>query len=92
MTAVGAHRALSQPMPDRRCKQIFAALSEYLDGELPVKNCRELERHLKDCKPCLAYLDSLKTTIQACRKLRATKIPLPSARVRRALRKAVFER
>ncbi len=41
-------------MPDRHCKQIFAMLSEYLDGELPVKNCRELERHLKGCRPCIA--------------------------------------
>ncbi|MBZ5513661.1 MAG: zf-HC2 domain-containing protein [Acidobacteriia bacterium] len=79
-------------MTDRRCKQIFAALSEYLDGELPVKNCRELERHLKDCKPCLAYLENLKTTIQACRDLRVSKIPRPAARVRAALRKAVLER
>jgi anti-sigma factor RsiW len=76
-------------MPDLRCKQIFAALSEYLDGELPVKNCRELERHLKDCEPCLAYLENLKTTIQACRNLRIAKNPRPSARVRKALRQAV---
>jgi RNA polymerase sigma-70 factor (ECF subfamily) len=69
-------------MPDRRCKQIFAALSQYLDGDLPAKNCRELERHL------MAYLENLKTTIQACRKLRIAKIPRPSARVRRALAEA----
>ena len=75
-------------MPDPRCKQIFAALSQYLDGDLPAKHCRDLERHLKDCKPCLAYLENLKTTIQACRKLRVTKIPRPSARVRRALAEA----
>jgi anti-sigma factor RsiW len=76
-------------MPDLRCKQIFAVLSEYLDGDLPVKNCRELERHLKDCKSCLAYLESLKTTIQACRRLRVSKIPRPSARVRKALHEAI---
>ena len=37
-------------MTDRHCKQIFAMLSEYLDGQLPAKNCRELERHLKGCR------------------------------------------
>jgi RNA polymerase sigma-70 factor (ECF subfamily) len=78
-------------MPVRRCKQIFATLSEYLDGELPAKNCRELERHLKGCKPCLAYLESLKTTIQACRQYRVRQVPRPSARVRAALRKALRE-
>jgi len=77
-------------MADRRCKQIFAALSEFLDGELPVKHCRELEEHLEGCKPCLAYLETLRTTIQACRKYRVHKAPRPSPRVRAALRKAAF--
>ena len=30
-------------MTDRRCKQIFPTLSEYLDGALPARNCRELD-------------------------------------------------
>lgn len=76
-------------MTDPRCKHIFAVLSEYLDGELPVRNCRELERHLKDCQPCLAYLENLKTTIQACRTYRVKKVPRPSALVRQALLKAI---
>lgn len=79
-------------MPDRRCKQIFAALSAYLDGELPARNCRELERHLQDCQPCLAYLESLKSTIQACRRYRVRDVPQPSARVRAALRTAMHKR
>lgn len=79
-------------MTDPHCKQIFALLSEYLDGELPVKNCRELERHLKGCQPCLAFLENLKTTIQACRTYRVKKVPRPSARICAALRKAVFDR
>ncbi|MBZ5544438.1 MAG: zf-HC2 domain-containing protein [Acidobacteriia bacterium] len=76
-------------MADPRCKRIFAALSEYLDGDLPVKNCRELERHLKGCQPCLAYLENLKTTIQACRKYHVKQVPRPSALVRSALLQAV---
>ena len=72
-------------MRDARCKRIFAALSEYLDGDLRAKNCKELERHLAGCQPCLAYLDTLKTTIQASRSYRVKKVPKPTARVRRAL-------
>ena len=52
-------------MPDRRCKHIFAMLSDYLNAELPVKNCRELERHLKGCEPCIAYLKSLRNTVRS---------------------------
>ncbi len=47
-------------MPDRRCRHIFAMLSDYLNAELPVKHCRDLERHLKSCEPCIAYLESPK--------------------------------
>lgn len=55
-------------MATRECMKMFAALSEYLDDELPARNCRELERHLADCPPCLAYLETLRTTAAACRK------------------------
>jgi anti-sigma factor RsiW len=76
-------------MSDRHCKQIFAALSEYLDGELPAKSCRELEKHFQGCKPCLAYFETLKATVQACHSYRVAKAPRPSPRVRAALLKAI---
>ena len=76
-------------MPDRRCKRIFAMLSDYLNAELPVKNCRELERHLKGCEPCIAYLESLRKTIEACRCYQVGRIPAPSQKVREALRLAL---
>ena len=72
-------------MPDARCKRIFAMLSDYLNAELPVKNCDELERHLKGCEPCLAYLETLKRTVEACRRYQVHTIPPPSKKVREAL-------
>jgi RNA polymerase sigma-70 factor (ECF subfamily) len=72
-------------MTDRRCKQIFAVLSEYLDAQLPAENCRELERHLKGCQPCIAYLESLKATVEACRRYKAPRAPAPSKQVKAAL-------
>ena len=76
-------------MPDRRCKQIFAMLSDFLDGELAAKNCRQLQRHLKGCRPCIAYLRSLKTIVEACRRYRAPRAPAPSKEVKAALLAAV---
>ena len=64
-------------------------LSKYLDGQLPVKNCRELERHLKGCQPCIAYLETLKTTVEACRRYQAPRAPAPSKQVKAALLAAV---
>jgi anti-sigma factor RsiW len=72
-------------MRDRRCKRIFAMLSDYLNIELPAKSCSELELHLKDCEPCIAYLESLKNTVEACRRYQVRKIPAPSKKVREAL-------
>ena len=72
-------------MADRKCKQIFALLSEFLDGELPTKDCRTLERHMKDCKPCLAYLETLRVTMKACRQYGERSVPQPPANVRSAL-------
>jgi len=76
-------------MPSRLCQQISARLSEYLDGELPAKNCRQLDRHLKGCPPCIAYLESLKTTVEACRRYQVSRIPSPPKEVKAALRSAV---
>ena len=59
-------------------------LSDYLNAELPVKNCRDLERHLKGCEPCFAYLESLKNTVKACRQYQVRKIPGPSKKLQEA--------
>ena len=72
-------------MTDRHCKQIFATISEYLDAQLPEKNCRELELHLKGCRPCIAYLESLRTTVEACRRYKAPRTPALSKQVKAAL-------
>ncbi len=46
-----------------KCKDILEKLSDYLDGEIDPEFCQELDRHMKDCNPCLVFVDSLKKTI-----------------------------
>jgi anti-sigma factor RsiW len=84
-----SRKGSEKAMHDRRCKHLFALLSDYLNAELPVKNCRELERHLQGCEPCIAYLQSLKVTVEACRRYQVRRIPAPSKKVREALRLAL---
>jgi len=60
-------------------------LSEYLDAELAVKKCDELDRHLSGCRPCLAYLETLKNSIETCRRYKVQTIPPPSKKVRESL-------
>lgn len=50
----------------KECKEIFAMLSEYLDMELPANACDEIEAHLKDCPPCIEFVESLQKTIEMC--------------------------
>jgi RNA polymerase sigma-70 factor (ECF subfamily) len=58
---------LSAQPRQRRCKEMFAELSNYLDDELDDSLCEELERHMDGCEPCKAFLLSLERSIQQCR-------------------------
>ncbi len=49
------------------CKKIFERLSEYIDKELDQEECIVFEQHMKDCKPCLEFLESLNYTVRLSR-------------------------
>ncbi len=70
----------------RRCKEMFAELSNYLDDELDASLCEELEKHMDGCEPCKAFLSSLEKSIQQCR-MAPNESPDPrvAARFRREL-------
>jgi anti-sigma factor (TIGR02949 family) len=50
-------------MEHENCKHILYSLSGYLDGELEIELCAEIERHLSGCENCQVVVDSLKKTI-----------------------------
>jgi RNA polymerase sigma-70 factor (ECF subfamily) len=58
----------SLPSKPARCKALFAELSNYLDEQLDDSLCEELEKHMDGCEPCQAFLASLETTIEECRR------------------------
>ncbi|HUO61238.1 MAG TPA: sigma-70 family RNA polymerase sigma factor [Candidatus Acidoferrales bacterium] len=58
------------------CREMFAGLSEYLDGRLTDLNCERVEKHLQDCPPCVAFLEDLRRAVQRCRESR---VPCESA-------------
>lgn len=53
----------------RDCGEIFALLSEFLDGELSPEQMRKFESHICACVPCVAFIDSLRKSRDACRKM-----------------------
>jgi RNA polymerase sigma-70 factor (ECF subfamily) len=70
---LAAPRGRARPRPKtagrrpQHCKELFAELSEYLDGALDDRLCEELEKHMDGCQPCQAFLNSLKQTVEQCR-------------------------
>jgi RNA polymerase sigma-70 factor (ECF subfamily) len=59
----------------RECREIFERLSEYLDGELSPDLCAQLEGHLGDCPPCVAFLESLRRTVRWTASVDAPALP-----------------
>jgi anti-sigma factor RsiW len=67
----------------KTCRDIVDLLSDYIDGQLDPATRGEFEVHMKDCRGCLDFLASLRSTCSAVRALTCNDIP---AGVHRALR------
>lgn len=64
---------------DPACLEVFARLSEFIDGELPETDYAGIEAHLADCPPCVDFLNSLRKCMAVSRELRASTLcpPVP---------------
>ncbi|HEX8927108.1 MAG TPA: sigma-70 family RNA polymerase sigma factor [Terriglobales bacterium] len=89
-------RELSNPTPSRvpkkkrvqkplSCREMFAGLSEYLDGRLSDLNCERVEKHLEDCPPCVAFLEDLRRAVQRCKQSSVPCEPATAATLRKLL-------
>ena len=52
----------------RHCREMFAALSDLLDEQLPAGMCEKLEQHIEGCRPCETFLESLRETVRRCQR------------------------
>ncbi len=57
------------------CQELFARLSEFIDGELPPGLCDQIRAHLSDCQPCLAFVTTLRQTVEICHQLPSKPLP-----------------
>ncbi len=67
-----------------KCKEIFSLLSEYLNLELPPGACQEIETHLAGCPPCIEFAESLRKTVELCRRYQPAELPEPLGKDARA--------
>lgn len=57
------------------CQEIFDSLSEYIDEELALKTCREIETHLADCENCRVVVNTLRRTVTLYHSIPAESVP-----------------
>ena len=68
-------RSKSRRRPDE-CRDLFANLSEYLDGRVEPVTCDQMRGHIEACPSCVAFLLDLRAAIDRCHSLQ---IPCDSA-------------
>jgi anti-sigma factor RsiW len=51
---------------------------DYLTGDMDPQTRRDFERHLEDCRDCVAFLKTYRKTLELVRSLRYNDIPAPA--------------
>lgn len=51
------------------CRELFANLSEYLDGRIEPEPCEQMRKHIEACPACVAFIRDLRLAIDRCHKL-----------------------
>ncbi|HKP89249.1 MAG TPA: zf-HC2 domain-containing protein [Thermoleophilaceae bacterium] len=52
-------------MRDLACRQVVELVTGYLEGTLPRRERRRVERHLAACPHCTTYIEQMRTTLAA---------------------------
>jgi anti-sigma factor RsiW len=50
-----------KPAGDLACIDEVEIMTDYLEGALPARESRRLERHLETCRGCTEYLEQMRT-------------------------------
>ena len=67
------------------CRDLFANLSEYLDGRVEPLSCDQMRRHIEACPSCVVFLRELRAAIDRCRSLEIPCDPAVAPRLRAIL-------
>lgn len=60
---------------DLVCQEAIELMTEYLEGSLPRRQRRRLERHLAACPNCSGYLEQIRITIRLTGTIEADALP-----------------
>lgn len=68
------------------CRDLADFLSEYLEGRLPAAQRAVFESHLSACPPCVDYMRSFETAIEAGKQACASDVKIPERLVQAILK------
>ncbi len=81
-----AARQPKQPVArPRECRELFASLSEYLDGKIEPESCEKMRAHIERCPACVAFLRDLRAAIDRCRAMNLACDPAVAERLQAML-------
>jgi len=76
------HLGIVRPMSEHpesagiECRQIAELLTDYVEGRLPPATRELIDWHIDGCGPCVAFVNTFRSTVKAVRKL-SDPPPLP---------------
>jgi predicted anti-sigma-YlaC factor YlaD len=53
----------AHPHDHSACQRLLASIGDYVEGEINLELCQEIERHLSGCENCRIVVDTLSKTI-----------------------------
>jgi len=80
-----SQKATPAKVRSQECREIFANLSEYLDGRIESQECDQMRQHIEDCRPCVAFIQDLRQAIDRCRQADSPCTPEMGQRLRSLL-------
>lgn len=72
------------------CMQVMAALSDYVDGDVPPDLARAIEAHVAGCQACASFGRDFARLLESMRRQLGPPDPVPAevaARLRAAIRR-----
>jgi anti-sigma factor RsiW len=66
---------VTEPPAHLPCNEAVELLTDYLEGALDEETTRRVEAHLELCPPCAVYLEQLRETSGALRRLAPPPVP-----------------
>lgn len=46
------------------CQDILDKICDYIDKDLDPAICTDIEEHIEDCEPCVAFINTIKKTVE----------------------------